>query len=79
MRKKLFLCFYIKDSGREVEALSKGIMWMMAAPFGLCCLCYTLRYGMTVIICFVAIVSSVLIKELLISHDMTFYYGNLFI
>ncbi|XP_018438811.1 putative glycerol-3-phosphate transporter 5 [Raphanus sativus] len=31
----------IKDSGREAEALSKGIMWMMAAPFGLCCLCYT--------------------------------------
>lgn len=31
----------IKDSGREAEALSKGIMWMMALPFGLCCLCYT--------------------------------------
>ncbi|KAL1215982.1 putative sphingolipid transporter spinster-like protein [Cardamine amara subsp. amara] len=31
----------IKDSGREAEALSKGIMWMMAVPFGLCCLCYT--------------------------------------
>ncbi|CAH8354300.1 unnamed protein product [Eruca vesicaria subsp. sativa] len=31
----------IKDSGPEAEALSKGIMWMMAVPFGLCCLCYT--------------------------------------
>ncbi|CAH2051317.1 unnamed protein product [Thlaspi arvense] len=31
----------IKDYGREAEALSKGIMWMMAVPFGLCCLCYT--------------------------------------
>ncbi|VVA99510.1 unnamed protein product [Arabis nemorensis] len=31
----------IKDSGREAEALSKGIMWMMALPFGLCFLCYT--------------------------------------
>ncbi|CAN7076209.1 unnamed protein product [Brassica oleracea var. botrytis] len=31
----------IKDSGREAEALSKGIMWMMAVPFVLCGLCYT--------------------------------------
>ncbi|CAA7022183.1 unnamed protein product [Microthlaspi erraticum] len=31
----------VKDSGREAEALSKGIMWMMAVPFALCCLCYT--------------------------------------
>ncbi|CAA7022182.1 unnamed protein product [Microthlaspi erraticum] len=31
----------VKDYGREAEALSKGIMWMMAVPFGLCCLCYT--------------------------------------
>ncbi|CAN8271164.1 unnamed protein product [Cochlearia groenlandica] len=31
----------VKDSSSEAEALSKGIMWMMAAPFGLCCLCYT--------------------------------------
>lgn len=33
----------VKNSGREAEAeaLSKGIMWMMAVPFALCCLCYT--------------------------------------
>ncbi|AEC06783.1 Major facilitator superfamily protein [Arabidopsis thaliana] len=32
---------HVNDSGREAEALGKGIMWMMALPFGLCCLCYT--------------------------------------
>lgn len=31
----------IKNSGGAAEALSKGILSMMAIPFGLCCLCYT--------------------------------------
>ncbi|CAH8345047.1 unnamed protein product [Eruca vesicaria subsp. sativa] len=29
------------SSVREAEALSKGLLSMMAVPFGLCCLCYT--------------------------------------
>ncbi|XP_010548363.1 PREDICTED: uncharacterized protein LOC104824938 [Tarenaya hassleriana] len=31
----------LKGSAREAEALSKGLLSMMAVPFGLCCLCYT--------------------------------------
>ncbi|VVB10007.1 unnamed protein product [Arabis nemorensis] len=29
------------SSEREADALSKGLLSMMAVPFGLCCLCYT--------------------------------------
>lgn len=31
----------LRGSPREAEALSKGLLSMMAVPFGLCCLCYT--------------------------------------
>ncbi|XP_058777889.1 uncharacterized protein LOC131652129 isoform X1 [Vicia villosa] len=34
----------IKGSSPEALALSKGLLSMMAAPFGLCCLCYTPLY-----------------------------------
>ncbi|KAK4781087.1 hypothetical protein SAY87_017193 [Trapa incisa] len=34
----------IKGSTREAFALSKGLLSMMAVPFGLCCLCYTPLY-----------------------------------
>lgn len=34
----------IRGSTREAFALSKGLLSMMAVPFGLCCLCYTPLY-----------------------------------
>ncbi|XP_019423463.1 PREDICTED: uncharacterized protein LOC109332839 isoform X1 [Lupinus angustifolius] len=34
----------IKGSSPEALALSKGLLSMMAVPFGLCCLCYTPLY-----------------------------------
>lgn len=34
----------IKGSSAEALALSKGLLSMMAIPFGLCCLCYTPLY-----------------------------------
>lgn len=34
----------LKGSSPEALALSKGLLSMMAAPFGLCCLCYTPLY-----------------------------------
>ncbi|XP_031387669.1 uncharacterized protein LOC116200862 isoform X2 [Punica granatum] len=34
----------MKGSTREAFALSKGLLSMMAVPFGLCCLCYTPLY-----------------------------------
>lgn len=34
----------VKGSSAEALALSKGILSMMAVPFGLCCLCYTPLY-----------------------------------
>lgn len=36
----------IKGSSAEALALSKGLLSMMAVPFGLCCLCYTPLYYM---------------------------------
>ena len=35
---------FLKGSAPEALALSKGLLSMMAVPFGLCCLCYTPLY-----------------------------------